>query len=106
MIDIVMIILILFAIIVMLYAMVERSIIFIVLSSCLWIIIAALTIQGIEVPYQMFNATSGNIETGMQTVKTNLEPLAYFFGLLGIIMFIFFVTSTMETLGDYRRMKK
>jgi formate hydrogenlyase subunit 3/multisubunit Na+/H+ antiporter MnhD subunit len=105
MLDIIFIILVFLAILLMFYAITERSSAFTILASVLWFIIALFVLQGIEIPYEMFNATSGNIETGVHNIQTNLSPLAYLFMGLGTIMFILFVTYTMETLSDYRKIK-
>ena len=105
MLDIIAIILIFFTIIVMFHAITERSIASAILSASLWLIISLFMLQGIEIPYEMFNATSGNIETGVHTIQTNLDPLAYLFMGLGAIMFILSVTLMMEALSDYKKIK-
>lgn len=105
MLDIIFIILFFFEIILMFYAITERHLSFTLLSAIIWLILALLTIQGIEVPYEMYNSTSGNIETGVHTIQTNLDPLAYLFMAIGIIMFILFFTFTLEAFQDLKRVK-
>lgn len=99
------VILMLFTIILMIYSIEERRIAFCLLTSILWLILALFTIQGIEIPYQMFNSTSGNIETGVHTIQTNLDPLSYVFMALGIIMFILTITFMLEGFKDYRKIR-
>lgn len=49
------------------------------MSSVIWLILS-LSQMEIEIPYQMFNVTSGNIETGMHTFSSPISPyLVYFF---------------------------
>jgi len=105
MLDIIAIILILLAIILMIYGISERSILFTFITAVLWLIIALFMLQGIEVPYQMYNATSGNIETGVHTIQTNLDPLSYLFMGFGAIMFIVTVTFMLESFSDYRKIR-
>lgn len=103
MLDMILIILILFAIILMLYSISERQLAFLIIGATLWFIIALFMLQGVEVPYEMFNATSGNIESGVHTIQTNLEPLAYLFMGLGTIMFLLFVTYSMEIFSSKKK---
>lgn len=105
MLDLIIMLLILFNIILMLYAISERNIAFCFVSAILWLIIAVFMLQGIEIPYEMYNATSGNIETGVHTIRTNLDALSYLFMLFGLIMFILFVTFLLEFFMDYKKIK-
>lgn len=105
MLDIIAILLILFAIILLFYAITERSPAFCLLDAILWLILAVILLQGIETPYQMYNASSGNIETGVHTIKDNLIPITYLFEGVAIIMFILFITFAVETLSDHKRNK-
>jgi len=105
MLDIIAVILIFLAILLMFYSITERSIAFTIMTAVLWLIIALFMLQGIEVPYEMFNATSGNIETGVHVIQTNLDPLSYLFMGLGVIMFLLSVTFMMESLSDSRKLK-
>ena len=103
MLDIIVVILILFAIILMLYSITERSPAFVIITAILWLVIALFMLQGVEVPYQMYNATSGNIESGVHVIQTNLDPLAYLFMGIAAIMFILFVTFAMEMFTDHNK---
>jgi formate hydrogenlyase subunit 3/multisubunit Na+/H+ antiporter MnhD subunit len=106
MLDIILIILILIAIILMIYSLEERRIALLMLDAGLWLIIALFMIQGVEIPYEMFNATSGNIQTGIHKIQTNLDVLAYVFMGLGLLMFIATITMALESLGDERNKVK
>ena len=105
MLDIIFIILFLFTVILMVYAIEERRIAFCFLTAVLWLILALFLIQGIEVPYEMYNATSGHIETGVHTIQTNLSPLSYLFAGLAIIMFIVTITFILEGFTDYKKIR-
>jgi formate hydrogenlyase subunit 3/multisubunit Na+/H+ antiporter MnhD subunit len=105
MLDIISIILILLAIILMLYSISERNISFCIIDAILWLILALFMLQGIEIPYEIFNATSGNIETGVHIIQNNLSPLSYLFTGLGAIMFILFVIFGLEYISEYNKMK-
>jgi len=105
MLDIIFMLLLVFTIILMLYGISERNLAFVFLCGVMYLVLALFTLQGIEIPYELFNATSGHIETGVHNVQTNLSPLSYLFMGLGAIMFLLFVTFTLETLTDYRKIK-
>ena len=105
MLDIILVCLFLFNIILMIYGIKERGMAFTMLSGVIWLLIGLFVIQGVEMPYTMFNATSGNIETGVQTIQTNLDPLAYLFMAIGLIMFILSFTYMLESLSDYKRIR-
>ena len=105
MLDIIFIIIFFFTILLMFYGIMERSPAFTILSAVLWLILAALLIQGIEIPYEIYNSTSGNIETGVHTIQTNLDPLAYLFMFLAVINFILFATFTLEAFTEYKKLK-
>jgi len=67
------------------------NITFITISMILWLLLAA-SIQEIEIPYQMYNATSGNIETGYHIFSSPISPyLMYLFFMFAAIMLIYFV---------------
>ena len=106
MLDIVFIILALLAIIIMLYSISERNSAFCIIDAVLWLILALFMLQGIEIPYQIYNASSTAITTGVQTVKSNLTPLSYLFMGLGAIMFLLFVTFTLELFTDQKKMNR
>lgn len=105
MLDIIFIILMLFNIILMIYAIEERRIPFCFLSSILWLILALFLIQGIEIPYEMYNASSTKIITGVHLIQTNLSPLSYLFSGLAVVMFILTITFILEAFGDYKKIK-
>lgn len=105
MLDIIFIILAFLAILLLFYSISERGIAFTLIDSLLWFILALFLLQGIEVPYEMFNSTSGNIETGVHVIRTNLDPLSYLFMGIGAIMFILFITFAMESFSDYKKIK-
>jgi len=65
--------------------------IFILVDIILWFLLAA-SIMEIERPYEMYNATSGFIETGYHTFSSPISPyMTYLFSLFGIIMMVYFV---------------
>ena len=103
MLEIIVVILIFLAIILMLYSINERNPAFCITDSALWLSISLFMVQGIEIPYQGFNVTSGNIETGLQVVTSNLSPIAYLFMGFGAVMFLLFVTFTFELFTDEKR---
>ena len=105
MLDIIFIILVLLAIIMMLYSIIDKNITFTIIDATLWFILALFMLQGIEIPYEIYNASSTAITTGVHTIQTNLTPLSYLFMGFGTIMFILMVTFSLETLSDYRKIK-
>lgn len=105
MLDVIFIILFIFNIILMIYAIQDRRIAFTIASGIIWFTIALFILQGIELPYQMYNSTSGNIETGVHTIQTNLDPLAYLFMAFGLILFILSFTYMLESMTDYKKIK-
>ena len=105
MLDIIMIILIIFTILLTLYAVEEESTAFCIITAILWLITALLIIQGVEIPYEMYNASSGNIETGVHTIQTNLTPLSYLFMGFGAIMFVLSFSFAFTDFMEYKRTK-
>jgi len=64
---------------------------FILTDIVLWFLLAA-SIMQIERPYEIYNATSGIVETGYHNFASPISPyLTYLFALFGIIMMIYFV---------------
>jgi len=104
MLDIVFIILALLAIIIMLYSISERNSAFCIIDAVLWLILALFMLQGIDIPYQGYNGTT--LITGVQNVQTNLTPISYLFMGLGAIMFLLFVTFTLELFTDQKKMNR
>jgi len=103
MLDIIFILLTFLAIVLMIYSISERAIAFLLMDSILWLILGALLLQGVEVPYEMFNSTSGNIETGVHTITTNLDPLSYLLQGIAVIMFLLFIIFIVEDYLENRR---
>ena len=66
------------------------TIIFTFLSMSMWFI-CAFGVLELQIPYQIFNATSGNIETGYQTYH-ELPYLSYIFLGIAVSCLIYFVT--------------
>lgn len=89
MIEIMIVILIVFAIILMILSYNESDPLFALLSGITWLI-ASLGCLSWERPYEIYNATSGNIETGTHVFE-NLYGISYWFMLFAIIMFLSFV---------------
>ncbi|GAG93174.1 unnamed protein product [marine sediment metagenome] len=79
---------------------------FTIISMVTWFFLAGATLE-IERPYEMFNVTSGQLETGIHVItsKTSPEQL-YFFMLLGIIMFLFWTVQTFTTASDLFKKRK
>jgi len=67
------------------------NVIFILTSIVIFFVLAA-AIHEIEVPYTIYNATSGNIETGFHEIH-NIQNtyLSYLFFMFAVIMMIYFV---------------
>ena len=105
MLDIIVILLILFAILLLFYGIGERSPAFCLLDTILWLVLSVILLQGIEVPYEIYNSTAAEIQTGVHTITTNLIPITYLFEGIAAIMFILFITFALETLSDYKRSK-
>ena len=106
MLDIIVVLLVFLAIILLLYAISERHTAFCIIDAVLWLVLALFMLQGVEVPYEMFNATSGDIETGLHVIQSNLTPLSYLFMGLGALMFMLFVTFSMELFTDYKKTRR
>jgi len=52
----------------------------------------AASVMDIETPYTIYNATSGNIETGYHTTQSSIAPyISYLFMFFGTVMMIYFV---------------
>jgi len=58
--------------------------------SSITFLILSLSQMEIEIPYQMYNVTSGNIETGMQVFSSQISPyLTYFFFGLFVVLQVY-----------------
>jgi len=101
MIQIMVVILIVFALIMTLIAYENSDSVFALIGSITWFVAALGTLE-IEIPYQMFNATSGVIETGTHVFE-NLWGISYLFMGLGVVTFIGFSVYTLETLSKKKR---
>ena len=65
--------------------------VFVMISIIIFFVLSA-SIMQIEIPHQMYNATSGNIETGYHTFTSPVSPyLSYLFQFLAIVMMVYFV---------------
>ena len=72
----------------------------IILTSIIIFFVLAASVKEIEIPYQMYNATSGNIETGHHTYSSSISPyLSYLFMMFGSIMMIYFVATIYIYIG-------
>lgn len=72
------------------------NIIMIVVSVPLWFILGLAQME-IEIPYQIFNNSSGNIETSYQVFTSPISPfLTYFFMGIGLIMMIYLIAMVYD----------
>jgi len=73
---------------------------FTLLSTVTWYILAASTMET-EVPYQIYNATSGNIETGVHIASSKVSPqMVYFFIMMAVLNLIFTVLQVFVAVGS------
>ena len=96
MLDILIILLVLFAIILMLYGLSERNTAWCFIDAVIWLSVSMFMIQGIEIPYQMYNNSANKIQVGVQTITSNLIPLSYLFLGISVLMFILFFMFIIE----------
>lgn len=67
------------------------DIVFIMSSIIIWFTLAV-SVMDLESPYTLYNATSGNIETGYHTTQSSVAPyISYLFILFGAVMMVYFV---------------
>ena len=67
------------------------ELVFIVLDIPLWFILALSNMQ-IERPWEMYNVSSNQIETGIHIVSSPVSPyLTYFFMGIGLVMMIYMI---------------
>ena len=73
-----------------------------VLSSFIWFILA-LGVLRLDTPYQLFNSSSGMVETGMHsyTVPGDIY-IAYIFIAFGVLMMIYFVAMVFDKYTDMK----
>ena len=101
MLDLMFIILIIFAVLTMIIAYEYSDAVFAIMSSVAWFV-AALGALRIEIPFEIYNASSGNIETGTHVFE-NLWQFSYLFMGFAVVTFIGFMTYTLATLYEKKR---
>ena len=63
-----------------------------ILSSIIIFFTLAASVMYIESPYSIYNATSGDIETGYHITQSTISPyISYLFIFFGAVMMIYFV---------------
>jgi hypothetical protein len=100
MIDIVVVLIIILGVILTLLAIEKDEYVLWLLATIVWMV-AALGCLEIEIPYQMFNASSGVIETGVHTFS--VHGVVYLFVGMGILTLIEFSTCILSILGDKKK---
>ena len=99
MLDIIYVLLFIFAVIMMFYSIMGRIPYVAIMDSVVWLVLALFTIGGIEVNTMKYNSTTGVYDPYVQTISSNsMGELSYLWMLLGVIMMIFFVTFMLETM--------
>jgi len=99
MMDLIYVILFIFAFIIMIYSIRERVPYLALLDSVIWLVFGLFTIKGVDVPTMIYNATTSAYDPYMMTVASDdMTYLSYIWMLLGIIMLVFFITFTLEYL--------
>jgi len=79
------------------------NLISITLSIPIWFILGLSQMQ-LEQPYQIFNSTSGNIETGIHTITSPISPyLTYLFVGIGMLMIIYLIAMVYDKYQVYGR---
>jgi len=72
------------------------------LSMVLWLILALGGME-LERPYTMYNATSGNIESGYIIYTSPISPyLAYLFLGMAVIMFLYLMVMTWDKYINFK----
>jgi len=67
------------------------------LDTIIWFILAASVFE-IESPWEMYNVSSGNIETGIHIVSSKVSPaMSYFCLMMAISMSIYFGYAMLST---------
>jgi len=80
--------------------------IFSILDTVLWFFLAANMLE-IEASYEIYNATSGQVETGIHTITSKVAPeMVYFLQIPGIIMMIFTIVQVFLTASTIFKNKK
>jgi len=69
-----------------------------ILGSIIIFFTLSASVMYIESPYSIYNATSGNIETGYHTLQSDVSPyISYMFIFFGAVMIIYFVGYIFST---------
>lgn len=64
---------------------------FLFASTILWFVLGAAVME-IEYPWEAYNASSGNVETGVHVFRSDISPyISYFFNGIGSIMIVIIV---------------
>lgn len=75
---------------------------FITVGCVLWLILA-LSVMEIEIPYEFYNATSGNLETGYHLYTSPISPyLTYLFLLFFILNLIYLIAMVFDKWYNYK----
>jgi len=70
------------------------------LDTIIWFLLSGATYE-IEQPYQMFNATSGNIETGIHIVTSKVSvEISYFCMMMAVIMMAYGAYAFLNTFRE------
>ena len=107
MLETIFILLLIFAILLIIFAIeYERNsfwnLVSIVLAIPLWFILGLANME-IERPYELYNISSGNIETGIHTVTSPISPyLTYFFMGVGLLLFIYLFAMVYDKYINYK----
>jgi len=66
--------------------------------------ILGLSNMEIEIPYQMFNSSSGMIETGIDVATSKISPwLSYLFMGIGIVLMIYLIAMVFDKFYGWQR---
>jgi len=98
MIDVILVFFGFIATVLLIHSIDSRSEMFTILDCLIWIVLGYMTLGGIDMPYTVYNASSTAITSGTYNYDVGMIGLGYLFILIGILMFIVFVTFTLETL--------
>ena len=96
MLDWLFILLLVFAVIILLIVVTNDfgvfwNTVFIMIDIMVWYLLSA-SVMVIEIPYEIYNVSSSQIETGYHTFTSPISPyLVYFFMMFAVIMMIYFV---------------
>jgi len=91
MLNIVFIILLILAVIFLILLLETNSLALGVIDGSLWFILSA-AVMNIDIPYQIYNVVTEEIETGVQVVESEYM-LSWLFTLIGIVVFLYIFVS-------------